>query len=80
MRELKKIEMETAKLKIDADIVRHRIDAGNVGHGVRLVRGGMNAKILRLPTYHDGKDSIDLYLERYERFATTSNWPKRVGQ
>ena len=37
----------------------------------------MNVKIPRLPTYHDGRDSLDSYLERYERFAITSNWPEQ---
>ena len=69
------MEMETAKLKIDADVARHRIDTGGVGHDIGLVGGGMNAKIPRLPTYHDGKDSLDSYLEQYERFVLTSNWP-----
>ena len=56
--------METAKLKIDADVTRHRIDAGgDVGRDVGLGGGGMNAKIPRLPTYHDGKDNLDSYLE-----------------
>ena len=57
------MEMETAKLKKDAAVARHRIDAGGAGHDVGLVGSGMNAKISRLPTYHDGKDSLDSYLE-----------------
>ena len=43
------MEMETAKLKIDADVARHRIDAGGAGHDVGLVGGGMNAKIPVFP-------------------------------
>ena len=74
--ELRKVELETAKLKLDADVVRQRIDAGNISHGIGSLGGGMNVKIPRLPTYHDGKDSLDSYLERYERFAITSNWPE----
>ena len=75
MRELKKMEMETAKFKMDADVARHRIDVGGAAHDVGLVGGGMNAKIPRLLTYYDGKDSLDSYLVQCERFASTSNWP-----
>ena len=75
--ELRKVELETAKLKLDADVARQGIDAGNISHGIGSLGGGMNVKIPRLPTYHDGKDSLDSYLERYERFAITSNWPEQ---
>ena len=40
----------------------------------------MSAKIPRFPTYHDGKENLDSHLKRYEKYALTSNWKKRVGQ
>ena len=27
-----------------------------------------------LPTFDDGRDSIDVYIERFERFATIQKW------
>ena len=33
-------------------------------------------KTQRLPMFQDGKDSLYVYLERFERFATTQKWPK----
>jgi hypothetical protein len=35
-----------------------------------------SAKIPKLPTFVDGKDDIDSYLRRFERFASTNKWNK----
>ncbi|XP_078486364.1 LOW QUALITY PROTEIN: uncharacterized protein LOC144744881 [Ciona intestinalis] len=37
---------------------------------------GVKAKALRLPAFVNGKDELDSYLLRIERFAATSKWPK----
>lgn len=33
-------------------------------------------KVPKLPSFVDGKDDLDAYLQRYERFATTAEWDK----
>ena len=33
-------------------------------------------KIPKLPPFSDGKDNMDSYLKRFERFATNAKWPK----
>ena len=33
-------------------------------------------KLPRLPAFVDGKDDLDSWLLRFERFASTSGWPK----
>ena len=35
-----------------------------------------NNKIPKLPPFSDGKDNMDSYLKRFERFATNAKWPK----
>ena len=35
------------------------------------------AKALKLPIFVDGKDELDSYLQRFERFAADNNWDKR---
>ena len=32
------------------------------------------AKLPKLPTFVDGKDDLDSYLQRFERFAKNNNW------
>ncbi|CAH3160586.1 unnamed protein product [Porites lobata] len=34
------------------------------------------AKAPKLPSFVDGKDDLDAYLQRFERFATTVKWEK----
>ena len=34
------------------------------------------AKAPKLPSFVDGKDDLDAYLQRFERFATTAKWDK----
>ena len=44
-------------------------------HG-RIGVGEDRAKAPKLPSFVDGKDDLDAYLQRYERFATTTRWEK----
>ena len=34
------------------------------------------AKLPKLPAFCDGKDNMDAYLKRFERFAKIANWPE----
>lgn len=35
----------------------------------------VKAKLPKLPAFCDGKDNMDSYLKRFERFAANANWP-----
>ena len=34
------------------------------------------AKVPKLPSFVDGKDDVDAYLQRVERFAAATKWEK----
>lgn len=36
----------------------------------------IKVKFQNLPPFSDGKDNMDSYLKRFERFAINANWPK----
>ena len=37
---------------------------------------GRTGKLPKLPTFHDGSNEIDSYLQRFERFTLNYMWPK----
>ena len=67
--ELRKMAMEEEKMRIEAGQSSDSRRTGTSGNGV-------SAKVPRLPVFHDDKDDLDAYIERFERFATTHHWPK----
>ena len=83
-RDLRKLELETELLKqkeaIEAAKREHELELARLGQGrndtecaeVREDR----AKAPKLPSFVDGKDDLDAYLQRFERFATTAKWEK----
>ena len=85
--ELRKIAMEEERMRIeavaaqkelDAKVQKARIKAGQDSDPRRsnTSGNGVSAKVLRLPVFHDDKDDLDVYIERFERFATTHHWPR----
>ena len=60
--EMRKLELETA-----------RMGKSNVDGSSSTL-----AKIPKLPIFDDGKDDLDSYSQRCERFATTSKWDRDV--
>ena len=90
-RETRRQERELRKLELEADLLTQReaIEAAKREHELELARlaQGRNvaertelredrAKAPKLPSFVDGKDDLDAYLQRYERFATTAKWEK----
>ena len=90
-RETRRQERELRKLELEADLLKQReaIEAATREHELELVRlaQGRNiaertelredrAKAPKLPSFVDGKDDLDAYLQRFERFATTAKWEK----
>ena len=56
-------EIELAKINADKKI------------DTKLASGEIKAKLPKLPSFCDGKDNMDAYLKRFERFAKNAKWP-----
>ena len=67
-----KIEYERERAKAEMEVLEKKGEVG-VPDGIE-VRGNENAKAPRLPNFIDGKDDLDAYLLRFERFAQMRNW------
>ena len=90
-REARRQERELRKLELEADLLKQKeaIEAAKREHELELARLGQGrndteraelredrAKTPKLPSFVDGKDDLDAYLQRFERFATTAKWEK----
>ena len=83
-RELRKLEMEAELLKqkeaIEAAKREHELELARLGQGRDVAKRTElredRAKAPKLPSFVDGKDDLDAYLQRFERFATTAKWEK----
>ena len=68
-------QLELAKIQAQASQQsEHNLTSGST----RSVHEGENSKFKmpKLPAFVDRKDDLDSWLLRFERFATTSGWPK----
>ena len=89
-RETRRLERELRKLEMEAENVRQK-EAAEAAKRVqelelaRLGQGNLDdrprdredrAKAPKLPSFVDGKDDLDAYLQRFERFAETAKWNK----
>ena len=75
---------------MEAEIMRQKeaAEAAKREHELELARLGQGnledrprdredrAKAPKLPSFVDGKDDLDAYLQRFERFAETAKWKK----
>ena len=61
-----KLELETERLKLEI------AKQNNSSEHEKTQQG--SAKLPQLPIFDDGKDTIDAYLERFERFAKIHKW------
>ena len=68
------------KEAIEATKREHELQLARLGQGrnvpecVELRED--RAKAPKLPSFVDGKDNLDAYLQRFERFPTTAKWKK----
>ena len=67
-----KIEYERERAQAEMEVLEKKGEVG-VPDGIEVRRNG-NAKAPRLPNFIDGKDDLDAYLLRFERFAQMRNW------
>ena len=61
-REARRQKREIRKLQVEAELHRQNYED--------------RAKAPKLPSFVDGKDNFDAYLQRFERFAVTAKWEK----
>ncbi|KAK3739082.1 hypothetical protein RRG08_049206 [Elysia crispata] len=68
-------QLELAKIQAQTS---HQSEHNLTSGGTRPVHEGENSKFKmpKLPAFVDRKDDLDSWLLRFERFATTSGWPK----
>ncbi|XP_047480167.1 uncharacterized protein LOC125032798 [Penaeus chinensis] len=75
-REMKKIELELAEAdkRRSHELAMAQLACSNAESKSTSLQMYDN---LRLPTFHDGQDEIDSYLQRFERLATLHKWDKQ---
>ena len=69
-RERVKEERELIELKLELEKTRNRKHSSGNDEDNSSVRAP------KLPTFNEGKDQMDAYLNRYERYAKVQKWPK----
>ena len=85
-REIRKLQQEAdlMRQKEAAEVAKreHELELARIaamnGDGRTTERGDREdrAKAPKLPSFVDGKDDLDAYLQRFERFAETAKWKK----
>ena len=89
-RESRRQEREVRKLEMEAELLKQKeaIEAAKREHELEIARLAVEsadgrpevredrAKAPKLPSFVDGKDDLDAYLQRFERFAETAKWKK----
>ncbi|CAH3182213.1 unnamed protein product [Porites lobata] len=74
-----KPELLKQKEAIEAAKREHELELARLGQGRNDTEADVRedrAKAPKLPSFVDGKDDLDAYLQRFERFATTAKWEK----
>ena len=67
-----KIELERERARGEVELLEKKREVGMVES--RDVRDSGSARAPRLPNFIDGRDDLDAYIIRFERFAQTRNW------
>ena len=86
-REIRKlqVEAELQRQKVEAEEAQRRhelemkhLELEQTKHWLRAQAHNEEdrAKAPKLPFFVDGKDDLDAYLQRFERFAATAKWEK----
>ena len=78
------MEADIMKQKEAAEVAKvakreHELELARLGQGnldVCPCDREDQAKAPKLPSFVDGKDDLDVYLQRFERFADTAKWEK----
>ena len=68
------MELERLRLERKPDRAAREGREANQARNARAAFGGIRSP--DLPHFVDGKDDLDSYLLRFERYATVANWPQ----
>ena len=70
--------LEKEKLELQLQIEQTNREAIQNGHGqdVSAAPPLIKSPVPKLSKYEEGKDEMDAFLERFERFATSQDWPR----
>ena len=71
-----KVEIEEAQRRHELEMKRLELEQTHQGPGAQAPNKEDRVKAPKLPSFVDGKDDLDAYLQRFERFATTAKWDK----
>ena len=75
-----RLKIGEIKAQIENEKIPAQAGAKTVGDAAEgttgIYAGQVRPKLPRLPAFVDGKDDLDSWLLRFERFANTSGWPK----
>ncbi|XP_038052264.1 uncharacterized protein LOC119724977 [Patiria miniata] len=71
LRSLKKQEQEILEMRMKV----HEAESKPGKEVKPTVTTNTKAKMPKLPSFHDDKDDLDSYLQRFERYATSQKWP-----
>ena len=71
-----KVEIEEVQRRHELEMKRLELEQTHQGPGAQAPNKEDRVKAPKLPSFVDGKDDLDAYLQRFERFATTAKWDK----
>ena len=71
-----KVEIEEAQRRYELEMRRLELEQTRQGSGAKAPSNEDRAKAPKLSSFVDGKDDLDAYLQKFERFATTAKWEK----
>ncbi|GFN83142.1 hypothetical protein PoB_000964800 [Plakobranchus ocellatus] len=74
-----RLELEKMKLHAKMKLLQAKIEAGIIKNepGSRGARSNdAGAKHPKLPNFQDGRDDLDIWLTRFERFAESNSWSR----
>ncbi len=69
----KKEVLEKERLRIQT-VLELKNEGVDMSYDLQGMGGRQRAKGPKLPAFVDGKDDLDSYLKRFERFATINGW------
>ena len=75
--EERRAEMELEKLRIELEAKRIEVETRLERQEDRRPMAA-GARAPELPSFLDGKDNLDSYLLRFERYATVAGWEKET--
>ena len=74
--QIQKVEVEEAQRRHELEMKCLELEQTHQRPGAQAPNKEDEAKGPKLPSFVDGKDDLDAYLQQFERFATTAKWDR----